>query len=67
MSEQEVVALMESSKSESEWNRNCDQVKQKCGGYPEFWFPLIVMSGLSQRVAASFGSNADIHVSSFPS
>lgn len=55
MSEQEVVALMESSKSESEWNRNCDEVRRKCGGYPEFWYSAIVLSGLLQRVTVSFG------------
>lgn len=54
MNESEVSALMESSKSEAEWNRNCDEVKRKCGGYPDFWYSLIVMSGLSARVAASF-------------
>ena len=67
MSEQEVVALMESSKSEAEWDRNADEVKKKCGGYPSFWFPAIIMSGIASRVAASFGGDADIHITSFPS
>lgn len=56
MTEDEVKALMESSKSESEWNANCDKVKRACGGYQEFWFPLIVMSGLLARVRASWGA-----------
>lgn len=56
MTEDEVKALMESSKSEWEWNANCDKVKRAFGGYPEFWFPLIVMSGLSARVHASWGA-----------
>lgn len=59
MSEEEVIALMESSKSEAEWNRNCQEVKRKCGGYPPFWFPLIIMSGLRERVAESTVSDAD--------
>lgn len=50
MSEDEVKTLMESSKSEAEWNANCDKVKRACGGYPDFWFALIVMSGLSARI-----------------
>ncbi len=54
MTEQEVVLLMESSKTEAEWNRNCDEVKRRCGGYPSFWFQAIVMSGLLARVSASF-------------
>jgi hypothetical protein len=55
MNEQEVVALMESSKSEHEWNMNCDKVKVACGGgYPGFWFAAIVRSGLGNRVAQSF-------------
>lgn len=57
MSEQEVVALMESSKSETEWNRNADQVKEKCGGYPAFWYSAIVLSGLLQRVKDAFKPN----------
>lgn len=63
MSEAEVVALMESSKSKTEWERNCDEVKRRCGDYPEFWFSAIVLSGLATRVAASFGSDAGIRIS----
>ncbi len=54
MSEEEVKALMESSKSEAEWNANCDLVKKKCGGYPGFWYSLIVLSGLSARVQSKW-------------
>ena len=46
MNEKEVVALMESSKSEAEWNANCDKVKAACGGYPDYWFGSIIGSGL---------------------
>ena len=49
MSEAEVVALMESSRSETEWNRNCDKVMEACGGYPDFWYPAIISSGLASR------------------
>lgn len=54
MTQDEVKTLMESSKSEIEWNANCDKVKRTCGGYPEFWFSLIVLSGLSARVQATW-------------
>lgn len=54
MTEAEVVALMESSKSEEEWNENCDAVKRQCGGYPPFWYTAIIISGLYGRMAASW-------------
>lgn len=54
MTEAEVVALMESSKSEDEWNDNCDRVKRACGGYPSFWYKAIIISGLYGRAAASW-------------
>ena len=55
MTEQEVVALMESSKTEEEWNANCDIVKAAFGDdYPGFWFVAINISGILARVTASF-------------
>lgn len=51
MTEAEVIALMESSKSEEQWNANCGRVKAAFGGqYPPFWFPAIILSGLMRRV-----------------
>ena len=63
MNEQEVVALMKSSKSEAEWNANCDKVKKACGGYPPFWYSAIVLSGVAAKTATGFGGSADIKVS----
>lgn len=54
MSEQEVVDLMKSSKSEKEWNDNADKVKAACKGYPDFWFKSIVMSGIIVRTQLSW-------------
>jgi hypothetical protein len=65
MSEQEVVELMKSSKSEEEWKANCDLVKSKCGGYPSFWYAKIVLSGLASQTAATWGSDAELHISAF--
>ena len=43
----DVVSLMQSSKSESEWNTNCDKVISANGGkYPLFWFAAIIASGI---------------------
>lgn len=55
MNEQQVVDLMKSSKSETEWNANCDKVMAACGGkYPDFWYMAIVMSGVSEEVKATW-------------
>lgn len=47
MGEQEVVELMRSSRSEEEWNANCDKVKAAHRGqYPIFWWRAIMLSGV---------------------
>ena len=50
MEKQEGIDLMKSSKNETEWNRNCDEVKKKCNGYPNWWYSEIIMSGLFSKV-----------------
>lgn len=50
MSKEEVIALMESSKSEAEWNANCDKVKKEFAGYPSWWFDTIITSGIKNEV-----------------
>ena len=62
MTEQEVVALMESSTTEAEWNANADKVKEACNDYPPFWYRAIVMSGLASRTAKRWGSDASIKI-----
>jgi hypothetical protein len=57
-----VVALMESSQTEQQWNDNCDAVKREFGGYPEWWFLTIVISGVLKRVAARWGDDGEIKV-----
>jgi len=46
MQQQDVIDLMLSSKSEVEWNANCDKVKAEFGGYPGFWFQAIILGGI---------------------
>jgi len=46
MQQQDVINLMLSSKSEAEWNNNCDKVKAEFGGYPDFWYPAIILDGI---------------------
>ncbi|MCK4958025.1 MAG: hypothetical protein KAT00_01460 [Planctomycetes bacterium] len=48
MTKQEVIDLMKSSKSEEEWNNNCAKMRAACGGWPPFWYEVIVSSGLAQ-------------------
>jgi len=54
MKKEEVIKLMKSSKSEAEWNNNCDKVKKECGGYPDFWYEEIVKSRLSVKMSTYF-------------
>ncbi len=63
MNEEEVLSLMSGSKSEAEWNANCDKVKKACDGYPDFWYGAIITSGVADRVAKSYGGSADIKIS----
>lgn len=59
MTEDQVVNLMKSSKSEQEWNSNCDKVKKAFGGdYPDFWFKSIILSGVGQETARNFDKAA---------
>ena len=48
--EENVVELMESSKTRKDWNLNCDYVKWKNNGdYPDFWWNAIVVSGIREK------------------
>ena len=49
-----VAALMRQSKSETEWNDNCDKVKRANGGYPDFWWTTVMVSGLANAVQATW-------------
>ena len=54
MNKEQVVELMESSKNSKEWDANCDKVKNAHGGYPDYWYSEIVLSGLVNRVKAKW-------------
>ena len=55
MTEQEVVKLMRTSKSEIEWNSNCDKVKAKFKStYPPFWYKAIILSGVVSTMQRSW-------------
>lgn len=63
MNEKEVVELMKSSNSEQEWSDNCKKVKDSCGGYPEFWYRAILLSGICRETSAKWGGNDKIRIS----
>lgn len=68
MNEQQVVELMQGSKSEAEWNANTRKVKQIFkGGYPDFWYRAIVLSGVATKTAAKYGAKAEIRVTGITS
>lgn len=62
MTREEVIRLMESSRTQEDWNANRDRVKQVYDGYPSFWFKDILQSGLAGRVTGRFGRDDQIHV-----
>jgi len=50
MNKEEVINLMKSSKNANEWNKNCTIVKEKCNGYPNFWYETIIVSGIAREI-----------------
>jgi len=51
----DVVTLMQSSKTEKEWSTNCDKVRSaNGGGYPQFWYAAIVLSGVMSATSSQF-------------
>lgn len=55
MTKEQVVELMSSSKSEKEWNDNCDKVKKACGGYPSFWYSAVILGGVLAQAQMDHG------------
>lgn len=51
---EEVRELMKSATSESDWNDKCDQVKKANGGYPDFWYSTIILSGVLAETQAQW-------------
>ena len=46
--EDRAVALMRNSRSEKEWDDNCDKIKAaNNGNYPEWWNEKIISSGIA--------------------
>ena len=54
MEKAEVIELMKTSKSNLEWNINCDIVHDKCGGYPAYWFTEMIVNELLLNVSKTW-------------
>ena len=62
MTKQEVIDMMKGSKSEQEWNDNCDRVKAESRAttgkdYPDWWFAEINASGLLRMTVKSWNKD----------
>ena len=63
MTETEVIELMESSQTESEWSDNCDKVKAAFNGqYPAFWWETMKLSGRMDEILGRWGDDSEIRV-----
>lgn len=62
MTIEEVKTLMATSNSAQEWNANCDKIKKACGGYPDFWFQEIIVSGFADTILNKFGEDSKIRI-----
>lgn len=60
--ERDMVQYMSVATSESDWNKRTDDVKRANGGYPRFWYPAIILSGVAAKTAEKWGGDADLHV-----
>lgn len=49
-----VKAYMSQATSEQDWNNRCDAVKRANGGYPDFWYATIVLSGVMSATSQNW-------------
>ena len=60
---EDVKAALSETRSEKEWNRVCDEVKEgNDGGYPAWWWKEIIVSGFADGVMKKWGGSTEIHV-----
>lgn len=62
MNPQQVIDLLKTSESEAQWNANCDTIKKACGGYPDFWWNDIILSGVMRRIANRWGGDDQVRI-----
>jgi len=55
MSFYNAIGLVLSCKSNADWQKACDKIKDAYGGdYPEWWYREIVQSGLFYDITSKF-------------
>lgn len=53
--QKKVVDKMRGSKSAKEWNDNCSDIKRTFDGYPDWWWEVIMMSGILAEAQLTYG------------
>lgn len=53
ISDQDIEALA-NTKTETEWNALCDDIKLRYSGYPQDWFAKVLVSGLAETAQANW-------------
>lgn len=62
----EEITMLESCKSDQDWNNACDAVKNARGGqYPADWWPVMKLSGRMDRILGRFGRDSEIRFVTF--
>lgn len=57
------LARINACQTAQEWQAICDAVKAaRKGAYPPDWFPVVLQSGLCDRVVKRWGGSAEIKV-----
>lgn len=60
------LAALAGCTSSREWGAVCDDVKRENnGGYPGWWFPTMIQSGVIDDAAVRFGGRPGITVTTF--
>jgi len=62
---EEELASLNAVQSEDEWCAACVKIKDARGNkYPNDWYEKVLKSGMMDRIAAQWGGDSKIHISS---
>ena len=62
MNIEESKNLLASATTAMEWKNACEQIKIAHGGYPNWWWEEIKMSGFADSVLSKFGATTEIKI-----
>lgn len=61
MTREQVIALLRTSTTPTEWDANCDIIKKAHnGGYPSWWYGVVIQSGLMDQILGPGASQIKI-------